>query len=127
MYYKNGEHELQIFNSDVEMDEFCHEKIDDYLSYITDEISSPLVEEEITRYQQGADMSMDDLVKLVVTLGQNMVENQNGWGVVNVSKSSSPMSEVEPILTVFEMRRPSSIFPSSSSSRRWPPTKSDRM
>jgi hypothetical protein len=29
MYYKHGEHRLQIFNSDVEMEEYCVEKIDD--------------------------------------------------------------------------------------------------
>ena len=84
-------------SSDTEMEEFCNERIDEYLLSLDNRVGNPFVNEEIMRYQRGTDMSIDKLVSLLITLGRIMVDNQRGWGVVDVIKSPNVMTEMRPV------------------------------
>jgi len=96
MYYNNN-NRLDIMSSDTEMEEFCNERIDEYLLSLDNRVGNPFVNEEIMRYQRGTDMSIDKLVSLLITLGRIMVDNQRGWGVVDVIKSPNVMAEMRPV------------------------------
>jgi hypothetical protein len=66
-YYKHGDYQLHIFNTDEELRLF----IDQHL-------------EEI-HYDDNY-INLKDLIKKVIEIGQQRIENQEGWGIREVRK-----------------------------------------
>ena len=71
-YYKHGEVDCKIIETDKEMKEFCLEELEDY---------------GVKKDYSGE--TLDKLIKKVMKLGEDQINEQRGWGVRYIVKGKS--------------------------------------
>ena len=72
-YYKHGEYNLKIFNSDAEL-----------ADYIKEELTAE--EDDSDDLPSFESMGLEELIKVGVKLGNERVDNQSGWGIREIRK-----------------------------------------
>lgn len=85
-YYKHGEYDITVFNSEIELKKFIWMRLDEYSIDDEQDPDDELEYDEvnyITRKMVKCDMeeSLESVVERVVRLGNERVECQKGYGV----------------------------------------------
>jgi len=77
-YYKHGEYNLKIFNSDSELADYIKEEL-----AAEDDSDSDSDSEDLPPFES---MGLEELIKVGVKLGNERVDNQSGWGIREIRK-----------------------------------------
>ena len=96
-YYKYGEVDMEIINSDDEMRKYCIKWITGYHNlrlrwveyYRSKNILPPEKFDVICDVSDLDTLSIYDLIKLTIECGNKMVEQQGGWGVRYIIKGDN--------------------------------------
>lgn len=84
VYYKHGEHFVSTISSDEEMRRYCLNQLIDY-----DILPDRNTQHYVIAAAQYNTMMLDDLIRLVIEKGNMQVNEQLGWGLVDVVKGQN--------------------------------------